>query len=58
VSEAKDTASPAALTPPSSDYVLASLDYVLALDTKTEPFTENPQEAEHDPEESLGEDPP
>nr|GFB29134.1 hypothetical protein [Tanacetum cinerariifolium] len=36
--EARDTASPAALVPPSPDYILASSDYVPALDTKNEPF--------------------
>ncbi|GJS03307.1 hypothetical protein Tco_0319815 [Tanacetum coccineum] len=75
-SNAKETASPAALAPPSPDYIPSSQDYVLAsntktkpfeaptlpnyasgLDTKTEPFEEDPQEAEHDLEESSEEDP-
>ncbi|GJR43946.1 hypothetical protein Tco_1312049 [Tanacetum coccineum] len=37
-SAAEDTALLTALAPPSPDYVLASPDYVLALDTKTESF--------------------
>ncbi|GJZ13874.1 hypothetical protein Tco_0549104 [Tanacetum coccineum] len=45
-SEVGDTASPAALTPPLSNYVLTSPDY---------PFEEDPQEA--NPEESSEEDP-
>nr|GEV47609.1 hypothetical protein [Tanacetum cinerariifolium] len=37
-SEAKDTASPAALAPSSPDYVLTSPDYILVSNTKTKPF--------------------
>ncbi|GKG53033.1 hypothetical protein Tco_0552301, partial [Tanacetum coccineum] len=39
-SATKDTTLLVALAPPSPDYVLVSPDYVLALDTKTEPFKE------------------
>ncbi|GJS48737.1 hypothetical protein Tco_1187241 [Tanacetum coccineum] len=37
-SEVVDTALPAALTPPSPDYVSASPDYVSASDKETKPF--------------------
>nr|GEY40316.1 hypothetical protein [Tanacetum cinerariifolium] len=37
-SEAEETASPAALTPSSPDYILTSPDYLPALDMKTKSF--------------------
>nr|GEX20747.1 hypothetical protein [Tanacetum cinerariifolium]GEX27879.1 hypothetical protein [Tanacetum cinerariifolium] len=41
-SEAEDTALHVAIAPSSPDYVLASLDYILALDTETDPFEAPP----------------
>ncbi|GJR97428.1 hypothetical protein Tco_0269602 [Tanacetum coccineum] len=56
-SEDEDTASPAALAPPSLDYVPASPNYAPGLETDTEPLEEDPKEAEHNPKESSEEDP-